>query len=155
MNKSRHVLRAAAAALLIATYLTSVTPVPGMAQGNMMSAQATNELAVQAYIYAYPLVMMEMSRRIATNVASPASTRAPMGQFAFLRSYPDATFTDVVAPNADRWVRPAVAGEQENRAESADRPRAADSSRLLRFVGLAAVSARSGHVHQRSVAPGV
>ena len=60
-----------------------------------------NELAVQAYLYAYPLVMMEMSRRISTNLESPVGTRAPMNQFAFLREYPNASFTDVVAPNAD------------------------------------------------------
>jgi hypothetical protein len=44
---------------------------------------------------------MEMSRRISTNVAAPGASRAPMGQFALLRSYPDASFTDVVSPNAD------------------------------------------------------
>ena len=60
-----------------------------------------NEAAVQAYLYAYPLVMMEMSRRISTNLESPVGTRAPMNQFAFLREYPNASFTDVVAPNAD------------------------------------------------------
>src|SRR5579884_3996916 len=58
-------------------------------------------LATKAYIYAYPLVMMEMTRRISTNVAAAGATRAPMNQFAFLRSYPTAAFTDVVAPNAD------------------------------------------------------
>ena len=56
---------------------------------------------MQAYLYAYPLVMMEMSRRISTNLESPVGTRAPMNQFAFLREYPNASFTDVVAPNAD------------------------------------------------------
>ncbi|MCC7483827.1 MAG: DUF1254 domain-containing protein [Burkholderiales bacterium] len=44
---------------------------------------------------------MEMTRRIMTNVAAPAGTRAPMGQFVRARSYPDASFTDVTAPNAD------------------------------------------------------
>ncbi len=60
-----------------------------------------NDAAVQAYVYAYPLVMMESSRRISTNLESPMGTRAPMNQFAFLREYPNASFTDVVAPNAD------------------------------------------------------
>ncbi|SKA31096.1 Uncharacterized conserved protein [Enhydrobacter aerosaccus] len=58
-------------------------------------------LATDAYIYGYPLVTMEMTRRIMTNVAQPASTRAPMGQFARLREYPNAAFRDVTAPNAD------------------------------------------------------
>jgi hypothetical protein len=58
-------------------------------------------LATDAYIYGYPLVTMEMTRRVMTNVAAPAGTRAPMGQFIKARSYPDASFRDVTAPNAD------------------------------------------------------
>ncbi len=58
-------------------------------------------LATEAYVYGYPLVTMEMTRRITTNVAAPAGTRAPMGQFARIREYPNAAFRDVTAPNAD------------------------------------------------------
>src|SRR5689334_5871561 len=58
-------------------------------------------LATDAYIYGYPLVTMEMTRRVLSNVASAEGTRAPMGQFVKMRSYPDATFRDVTAPNAD------------------------------------------------------
>ncbi|MGY6273287.1 DUF1254 domain-containing protein [Achromobacter denitrificans] len=58
-------------------------------------------LATEAYIYAYPLVTMEMTRRVITNVAQPKGTRAPMGQLIKLREYPDAKFRDVTAPNAD------------------------------------------------------
>lgn len=58
-------------------------------------------LATEAYVYAYPLVTMEMTRRVMTNVAAPEGTRAPMGQFARLREYPNASFRDVTAPNAD------------------------------------------------------
>ena len=58
-------------------------------------------LATDAYIYGYPLVTMEMTRRVITNVARPEGTKAPMGQIIKLREYPDATFRDVTAPNAD------------------------------------------------------
>ncbi|MCX7892802.1 MAG: DUF1254 domain-containing protein [Burkholderiales bacterium] len=58
-------------------------------------------LATEAYVYAYPLVTMEMTRRVMTNVASPEGTRAPMGQFVRMREYPSAKFRDVTAPNAD------------------------------------------------------
>jgi hypothetical protein len=57
--------------------------------------------AVDAYVYGYPLVTMELTRRVMTNVAAPTGTHAPMGQFARLRTYPDASFKDVTAPNAD------------------------------------------------------
>jgi hypothetical protein len=59
------------------------------------------ETAKDAYIYAYPLMTMEFTRRVSTNVASPEGTKAPMGQFAKLRQYPDASFNTVTAPNAD------------------------------------------------------
>ena len=58
-------------------------------------------LATDAYIYGYPLVTMEMTRRVMTNVAAPEGTRAPMGQFIKARQYPNASFRDVTAPNAD------------------------------------------------------
>jgi len=58
-------------------------------------------LAVEAYTFGYPLVTMEMTRRVITNVAAPVGTRGPMGQLIKLRQYPDATFRDVTAPKAD------------------------------------------------------
>jgi len=58
-------------------------------------------LATDAYIYGYPLVTMEMTRRVITNVARPEGTKAPMGQIIKLREYPNSSFTDVTAPNAD------------------------------------------------------
>jgi hypothetical protein len=59
------------------------------------------KIASDAYVYGYPLVTMEFTRRVITNVAAPVGTRGPMGQIIKLRSYPDATFRDVTAPNAD------------------------------------------------------
>ena len=58
-------------------------------------------LATEAYIYGYPLVTMEMTRRVMTNVAAPEATRAPMGNLLKVRQYPDASYRDVTAPNAD------------------------------------------------------
>jgi hypothetical protein len=58
-------------------------------------------IASDAYVYGYPLVTMEMTRRVMTNVAAPAGSRAPMGTLNKLRTYPDASFRDVTAPNAD------------------------------------------------------
>jgi hypothetical protein len=58
-------------------------------------------LATDAYIYGYPLVTMELTRRVITNVVRPEGTKAPMGQIIKLREYPNASFRDVTAPNAD------------------------------------------------------
>ena len=58
-------------------------------------------IATEAYIYGYPLVTMEMTRRLMTNVERPKGIRAPMGQLVRMREYPTAAFRDVTAPNAD------------------------------------------------------
>jgi hypothetical protein len=57
--------------------------------------------ASDAYVYGYPLVTMEMTRRVITNVAELKGTRGPMGEIIKLRAYPDASFRDITAPNAD------------------------------------------------------
>ncbi len=59
------------------------------------------EIGIEAYMYAYPLVTMEITRRVSTNVEQPAGSKAPMGHFARLRNYPAVDDHTVTAPNAD------------------------------------------------------
>jgi len=58
---------------------------------------------VDAYEYAFPLVMMDVSRRQATNVPDATSVpgRAPANQFAHHRAFPPADAKDVVRFNFD------------------------------------------------------
>jgi hypothetical protein len=82
-------------ALLIWGYsraASRISPVP---------EQEALEIGVEAYVYGYPLVTMEMTRRKMSNVPAPLAMKAPMGQFANAREYPNAAFKDVTAPNAD------------------------------------------------------
>ncbi len=58
-------------------------------------------LATDAYIYGYPLVTVEMTRQVITNMPRIEGARGPMGQIISLRQYPDASYRDVTAPNAD------------------------------------------------------
>jgi hypothetical protein len=37
-----------------------------------LSEDDAREIAVEAYIYAFPLVLMQISRRTATNIAAPS-----------------------------------------------------------------------------------
>jgi hypothetical protein len=75
---------------------------PSVAQGQgKLSEKEAAEIGTEAYIYGYPLVTVEMTRRVTTNVESLAGLRAPMGQFANAREYPNASYKDVTAPNAD------------------------------------------------------
>ena len=66
-----------------------------------VKAREARDAAVEAYIYAYPLVTMEYTRRVSTNVEKPEGAAAPVGQFARLRTYPAVDNHTVTAPNAD------------------------------------------------------
>ena len=43
------------------------------------TAEEAQQIGEDAYIYGYPLVTMEFTRRMLTNVRTPEGTRAPMG----------------------------------------------------------------------------
>ncbi len=86
-------------ALVAAVMLTAP---PGMAQqAAKISEQEAAAIGTEAYIYGYPLVTMELTRRVLTNVAEVTGDKAPMGQFAKLRAYPTPANKEVTAPNAD------------------------------------------------------
>jgi hypothetical protein len=69
-------------------------------KGELSEAEAL-KLGTDAYVFGYPLVTMEMTRRVMTNAATVEAMRGPMGQFTNAREYPSAAFRDVTAPNAD------------------------------------------------------
>jgi hypothetical protein len=66
-----------------------------------VKSKMAEETGIDAYVYAYPLVTMELTRRQLTNVAQPDAAHAPMGQFLKLRGYPAVDNHAVTAPNAD------------------------------------------------------
>ena len=67
----------------------------------LVKEKEAQEIGIEAYTYAYPLVTMELTRRVSTNVVAPEGSKAPMGQFARLRGYPAVDDHTVTAPNAD------------------------------------------------------
>ncbi len=85
------------AGLLAVAVLVIISVRPAAA----VTPEEATVIGVEAFIYGYPLVTMEMTRRVMTNVSKPEGTRAPMGQLIRMRTYPDASFRDVTAPNAD------------------------------------------------------
>jgi hypothetical protein len=88
--------------LPIALALTS----PALGQG--ISEQQVYEIARDAYVYAYPIVTMDVSMRQSTNVpnANTIPLRAPINQFAHARTYPRAEDRDVVRYNFDTLYSP-------------------------------------------------
>ena len=73
----------------------------GAAEGAAKELEA-REIATEAYIYAYPLVTMEVTRRQMTNLAPGVKLGfGPMGALSHARMYPPAGFRAVVRPNFD------------------------------------------------------
>lgn len=68
-----------------------------------MVDERLRSLIIDAYEYAFPLVIMDVTREQATNVPDTIAIpgRAPMNQFAHFRAYPSASARDVVRINFD------------------------------------------------------
>lgn len=67
-----------------------------------VSAEQAYEIAVEAYLYFYPLLVMHTTMRQMTNMASGEKPGfGPANSFAHMRAYPDAHFRAVVRPNFD------------------------------------------------------
>ncbi len=69
-------------------------------------AYAEQETAVwdtvrEAYIYAFPLVLMDATMASATNTEEPTGGKAPANQFIHAKALVDADYRNVVSPNAD------------------------------------------------------
>lgn len=101
MKITRRSVLLAGSSLLASTAMARTALAGQRALSSPGPAANDADLAIDAYIFGYPLVTMEMTRRIITNVAEPGGVRGPMGQIIKARSYPDASFRDVTAPNAD------------------------------------------------------
>lgn len=93
MTKSLSPQRSAALALFLA--LTN----PAHAQP--ISADEARSIASEAYIYFYPLITMDITRKQLTNVVKPEGLAAPPNQLANIRAYPTAEMKSVVRPNFD------------------------------------------------------
>ncbi len=67
-----------------------------------LTEEETHEIGVEAYIYFYSLVTMDVTRRLFTNV--PPGVKAgfgPANTIHHLRAFPTADFREVVRPNFD------------------------------------------------------
>jgi hypothetical protein len=100
MNATRRMTTVGGLSLLATTSMVSLSKAD-WGELNLGEGLEDFWLATDAYIYGYSLVTMEMTRRVMTNVAKPEGMRSPMGQLIKAREYPNASFRDVTAPNAD------------------------------------------------------
>ncbi len=72
-----------------------------MAAANPINEQEASAISVAAFVYFYPLVTMELTRKQLTNVARPEGIHGPMNTFVSLTAFPPADMKAVVRPNFD------------------------------------------------------
>ena len=74
-----------AAAVVCATALLPVEKAAAVQQ-----TMAAQELLEQAYLYVFPLALMDATRKVSTHTEIPSSTRAPINQFCHAEKPADA-----------------------------------------------------------------
>jgi hypothetical protein len=92
--------------------LTVINPVPAQTQlphTSDISEQGAYEIAKDAYVYAYPLLLADLTLRQQTNFAEPTGklAQAPLNQFSHAREFTPADWKVVVRPNVDTLYSPA------------------------------------------------
>jgi hypothetical protein len=93
---TRSKLRVAALAILSSLTVSAFADTPAVTE------QEAHAIAVDAYLYFYPLVTMDVTRRVTTN-AEPGKTPGfgPANIFSNFQAFPTADFKAVVRPNFD------------------------------------------------------
>lgn len=80
----------------------ALTPITSASSQNV-SEQEASDIAKDAYVYAYPLLLMDVFTRQGANYTAPTGivTQGPYNQFSHARAFPPADFKAVVRANVD------------------------------------------------------
>jgi hypothetical protein len=88
--------------VLVTTLLCALVSLATRTQAQAVSPAEIQAIAQEAYIYFYPLVIMDVSRKHFTNVeAGKMFARGPMNTFSHARTFPPATFRGATHANFD------------------------------------------------------
>src|SRR5579871_6416337 len=95
-------LRTVACSGIAALALSASASVGNAQPSAALTEQEAYEIGVEAYIFAYPLVLMDVTRRVSTNYdIGTKQGMGPANVFVNFRTYPTAEFKEVVRPNFD------------------------------------------------------
>jgi hypothetical protein len=94
-------MKRTALSIMFGTWLLASLAAPAAAQ-SAITEQEAQAIAVDAYIYFYPLVIMDVTRKQSTNIEPGKEFgRGPMNAFTSVPEYPPADFKGVVRVNFD------------------------------------------------------
>ncbi len=101
-RKSNISLKNSVLAIIAAIAPQLITEPAPVAAQTVISADEAREIAVEAYLYFYPLVTMDITRKQLTNIEPRKEFgKGPMNAFWSFPEYPSARFKSVVRPNFD------------------------------------------------------
>jgi hypothetical protein len=103
-TKSKKYMKIQGVFLVALTFIfaTLLLAVPATGSAAVVSEQEANEIGIEAYHYLYPLISMDITRRVTTNLEPGKKPGfGPMNAFHHLRAFPTAEFREVVRPNFD------------------------------------------------------
>ncbi len=90
---------------VLSVVLSAAIPASMVGAGDntaVISEQEAYEVGVEAYIYLYPLISMDVTRKVTTNYEPGKKPgMGPMNSFSHMRAFPSADFREVVRPNFD------------------------------------------------------
>jgi hypothetical protein len=87
---------------ILATTLLSLPTVPALAETPPVTEQEAHAIGVDAYLYFYSPITMDLTRKQSTNIAPGKELgKGPMNTFSNIPAYPPAEFKVVVRPNFD------------------------------------------------------
>jgi len=94
--------------ILLAAFLTSCGNSSQNKNSSSEQSAVSNEkyleIARKAYVYGYPMILMDYTKQVSTNVEKPQpNSYAPANQLGHFRMFPDDKFTAVVKPNVDTY----------------------------------------------------
>ena len=103
MNSRRRLPLTKSTVLIVVNALIALVAATPSSPVYSQSKDIVRALSMDLYQFAYPIVLMEETMKQATAVpnASTIQGRAPINQFAYFRTYPDASDRDVVRFNFD------------------------------------------------------
>ena len=66
-----------------------------------MKTDMNKALIEQAFIFSFPLVLMDITKEVSTNTVEPGRSKAPVNRFLHAKSLATSEFRQVVTPNVD------------------------------------------------------